>query len=59
MSPDILIGLAVNLIALGAVYGGIKAEVRNLAAGVMEAKQIGERAHARMDSFIEQRSQQR
>jgi len=55
MSAELLISLATNLVALGAVYGGIKAEIRNLTAGVLEAKHTAERAHARMDTFIEGR----
>ena len=52
MNLDLIVVIAVNLIALGAVYGGIKAELRGLTAGVLEAKQSAERAHARMDGFF-------
>ena len=55
MSFDQLVIIATNLVALGAVYGGIKAELRGLTAGVLEAKHSAERAHARMDQFFEQK----
>lgn len=56
MNFELMIAIGVNLLGLGAAYGGIRAEIRNLSQGVQEAKASARRAHERLDNFIEQRN---
>lgn len=39
----------------GAVYGGIRVDLRNMKEGVKEAKDIGKAAHQRLDDCLLQR----
>lgn len=44
--------LAGQLVVAGAIYGGIRADVRNLHEAVKEAKETGKEAHQRIDSLL-------
>lgn len=50
--PDWLLALCGQLILAGAIYGSIRADLRNAIAGVVEAKAIGKEAHHRIDNLL-------
>lgn len=50
-----MITLAGQLVMAGAIYGGIRADVKNLHEGVKEAKEIGSKANARIDGILTMR----
>ena len=50
--PDWAITLAGQLIMAGAIYGGIRADVKNLHEGVKEAKESSKGAHQRIDTIL-------
>lgn len=51
MSLELLLAIGVNLVGLGAVYGGIRAEMRWLAEGLKEVKLDVTLAHDRIDKI--------
>jgi hypothetical protein len=59
MSLEFLLAVAVNLVGLGAVYGGIRAQIHSLAEGLKEAKDRADNAHARIDVYFDRRSEPR
>lgn len=54
--PDWLMMLAGQLLVAGAIYGGIRSDVRALHEGVKEAKANGNKAHERIDSLLTKRA---
>lgn len=50
--PDWLITLASQLAFAGALYGGIRADIRNLHGGLAEAKEAAKEAHQRIDNML-------
>lgn len=50
--PDWLLALGGQLILAGAIYGGIRADIKNLYHGMREAKETGSEAHKRIDGLL-------
>lgn len=51
--PDWLIQIGAYICVAGAIYGGIRQDIKNLHSGVSEAKAAASRAHERIDNFYE------
>ncbi len=52
LTPQLLVTLASQLLAAGAVYGGIRADLRHIHERIESVKEEVERAHARMDQLL-------
>lgn len=50
---DWLLQIVGSLFLAGAVYGGIRADIKALHAGVAEAKAAAMRAHERIDNHLD------
>lgn len=57
MSPDLL-QIVYALLAAGAVYGGIRADLRGMHERIKAAEESVKAAHARMDVHLERRNQE-
>ena len=42
----------IQLLVAGAIYGGIRADLRNFKEGAEEAKESAKQAHRRIDDFL-------
>lgn len=51
--PEWVVQLIVYVGMAGAIYGGIRADLKNLHERVAEAKEAAVRAHTRIDSLLE------
>lgn len=50
--PPWVVEMARMVAFAGAIYGGIRADIANLAEGVREAKASAQSAHQRIDTII-------
>jgi hypothetical protein len=53
MSADVLLQIVIGLGAAGAVYGGIRADLRHHAEKIQTVTDTAQRAHERLDAHIE------
>jgi len=53
---QLLLMIAGQIVTAGAIYGGIRADIRNLHARVAEAVQATAAAHARIDQLFDRRA---
>lgn len=51
-TPQMLLTIAGQLVAAGAIYGGIRADLRNHHERLARVEDETERAHARMDQLL-------
>lgn len=56
MTPDLIAQGVYALIAAGAVYGGIRADIKAMHERIQNAQESANEAHRRLDSFIERRA---
>lgn len=56
MSPELIAQGLYALIAAGAVYGGIRADIKAMHERISAAQRAADEAHRRLDSFIERRA---
>lgn len=52
LTPQLLLTIAGQLVAAGAVYGGIRADLRNHHERLQRVEEETERAHSRMDQLL-------
>lgn len=55
MNPDLL-QIVYALVGAGAVYGGIRADLRSMHERIKEAQETAKQAHARLDIHLERRN---
>lgn len=53
LSTEMVIQITAMLIGAGAVYGGIRADIRNFHRQIEEIRESAEAAHARLDVHLE------
>lgn len=53
MTPDMLYQLAVALATAGAIYGGIRADLRAMHERIRNAEESAKAAHTRLDNHLE------
>ena len=54
MTPEMIYQIAIALLAAGAVYGGIRADIKAMHERIAGAGEAAREAHRRLDRHIEQ-----
>lgn len=53
LTPELLWQAGLSLAACGAVYGGIRADLRTMHAAIQSVKEDADEAHRRLDRHLE------
>lgn len=56
MSPDLIAQVLYALVAGGAVYGGIRADIKAMHERISAAQRAADEAHRRLDTIIDRRA---
>lgn len=54
--PEVIVFLIGQVVVAAAIWGGIRADVKSIHERLDEVKRIADRAHARLDDFIMNRT---
>ncbi len=57
MTLEMIVLIMGQIMTAGAIYGGIRSDIKNLHECALEAKKDAEKAHERIDRLIERRAQ--
>jgi hypothetical protein len=55
--PNWILFMVSNLVIAGAVYGGIRSDLKHMRSDIMRAEKVSEHAHSRIDVILAARQQ--